>query len=590
MTEPHRSSAFVEQCLDETAASRDNGTKLCSAEVQDRCSRTISFLCNWSSQWNESLSLKTTQFDPGLWTQDTSTRHPNFIENPVSLDSSSPAAPPSTDLEMFESRVGLTNNNKIQSKSLDLLNTCNTVSLSCATPSIEDWLEGIPLLSFMTSVELTKYYPSYQPRLSGSDAELLANTLCASISNRPIVFLTETAKEELLAPRPESSHQGSFQKATNPWSKTHEYTSLHSRFARSGDSSGSAGSAESVFSKGSHDSLVSHASWAGRKGRRRNRVPTPPLFSQRLDGGKPYHCTWCSKLFCRPSDWKRHEESQHAPQTEWICMPNGPSTSINACNVCALCGLCNPSEFHLHHDHNQASCLSTGSSNRRFDRKDHLVQHLRIVHGVVLPRRDLQTCQRSLQGTEASLWKCGFCYKMDLVWQQRYLHVAGHMKGATITAKWIDCVCTHKSYSPNLHKILHDKGLGNLIDGHNLPKGCHNRVFAFHGPYPLDFDGLGHEICIANPEGLASCSFWCGFCRAVIPSTDASASCSRLYHINATHLCPELESCIWKDNPYAATLAKGISSGDTCQKRLLENDEQPIQILKKHRGIGVTAE
>ena len=42
----------------------------------------------------------------------------------------------------------------------------------------------------------------------------------------------------------------------------------------------------------------------------------------------------------RKSDWKRHEQSTHLPQEEWVCMPSYPiSPDEKGLAVCEFCGI-----------------------------------------------------------------------------------------------------------------------------------------------------------------------------------------------------------------------------------------------------------
>jgi len=42
-------------------------------------------------------------------------------------------------------------------------------------------------------------------------------------------------------------------------------------------------------------------------------------------GPAKYICTVCTQPFARKGDWERHEDSQHDPQTHWICMLGSPA-------------------------------------------------------------------------------------------------------------------------------------------------------------------------------------------------------------------------------------------------------------------------
>ncbi|TGJ81414.1 hypothetical protein E0Z10_g7359 [Xylaria hypoxylon] len=61
------------------------------------------------------------------------------------------------------------------------------------------------------------------------------------------------------------------------------------------------------------------------------------LFEEEAEEGpKKYSCTFCESSFGRPSSWKRHEESVHAPQKYWICAPL-LSSQKNSALQCPIC-------------------------------------------------------------------------------------------------------------------------------------------------------------------------------------------------------------------------------------------------------------
>ncbi|KAL9114793.1 MAG: hypothetical protein Q9187_007423, partial [Circinaria calcarea] len=68
----------------------------------------------------------------------------------------------------------------------------------------------------------------------------------------------------------------------------------------------------------------------GRKGKRRQR--TFIRSRHKSTSTQKFQCTWCWVAFIKKSDWRRHEESQHAPQTEWVygMIPPLPETPFSA--------------------------------------------------------------------------------------------------------------------------------------------------------------------------------------------------------------------------------------------------------------------
>lgn len=100
-------------------------------------------------------------------------------------------------------------------------------------------------------------------------------------------------------------------------------------------------SSSRVGSATSLHSFASSSSQGPRKGRRRHRSSSASLGSlAKVPKDKIYQCTWCGEAFGRKSDWKRHEQSIHLPQEEWICMPSYPAgPDEENSTTCGFCGM-----------------------------------------------------------------------------------------------------------------------------------------------------------------------------------------------------------------------------------------------------------
>lgn len=145
------------------------------------------------------------------------------------------------------------------------------------------------------------------------------------------------------------------------------------------------------------------------------------------DKERKFSCTFCCHRFKTKYDWSRHEKSRHIDLEVWICAPESgltrnPSTGQD---VCAYCIKPQPSPEHIA-EHNHSSCVVM---KHRFNRKDHLVQHLRLVHRLTkLPPLDGWRVQ-----APPFVCRCGFCGQRLTSWGERTDHLAGHFrKGATM--------------------------------------------------------------------------------------------------------------------------------------------------------------
>ncbi|KAJ4360657.1 uncharacterized protein N0V89_001223 [Didymosphaeria variabile] len=92
--------------------------------------------------------------------------------------------------------------------------------------------------------------------------------------------------------------------------------------------------------------------------------------------------TFCTDRFKNKYDWTRHEKSLHLSLEKWICAPLGDviTCSSSGQRKCVYCDEVNPSNAHLE-SHNHLACEEKGMEARTFYRKDHLRQHLRLMHG-----------------------------------------------------------------------------------------------------------------------------------------------------------------------------------------------------------------
>ena len=216
------------------------------------------------------------------------------------------------------------------------------------------------------------------------------------------------------------------------------------------------------------NSFGSSSSWAPRRGRRRYRTSSSlslAASSSKLASSKEkiYQCTWCGDGFVRKSDWKRHEQSTHLPQEEWVCMPSYPIRSDEeGLAVCEFCGIkfekkddlndgmaaekfdCSsffvpePNTLildHLQEQHNYQPCFSKLVGERTFTRKDKLQQHLMQVHGLHTMSKFMVTDWK-FQVNQNLRFICGFCGCCLDSWDERAHHVASHFETGKDLSSW----------------------------------------------------------------------------------------------------------------------------------------------------------
>ncbi|KAF9887064.1 hypothetical protein FE257_010558 [Aspergillus nanangensis] len=180
-------------------------------------------------------------------------------------------------------------------------------------------------------------------------------------------------------------------------------------------------------------SLGSFGSMERKERRRRRKTSTAinPFNQQKARGSRVFQCTFCADTFQTKYDWQRHEKSLHLALEKWTCSPNGGVVVIDSLKRCVFCMAVNPDNDHME-AHNYSTCNEKTTAERTFYRKDHLNQHLRLMHNVRFhPSMDKwrsNTCEiRS---------RCGFCGTVLTTWKDRVDHLASHFKSGADMAQW----------------------------------------------------------------------------------------------------------------------------------------------------------
>ncbi|KAK4165975.1 homeobox protein 4 [Cladorrhinum sp. PSN259] len=199
----------------------------------------------------------------------------------------------------------------------------------------------------------------------------------------------------------------------------------------SNTSTGSFASAYSFKSRGSFGSAGSSLP----RGRRRRRRKAPPVAAVPLRHElKTFQCTFCTETFRTKHDWQRHEKSLHLSLERWVCSPEGPVTlNVDTGRMsCVFCGQTDPDEAHID-SHNHLACHERALSDRTFYRKDHLRQHLKLVHET----KFLSSYMEQWKVTTPEIRsRCGFCGIIMDTWSIRVDHLAEHFKKGKSMADW----------------------------------------------------------------------------------------------------------------------------------------------------------
>lgn len=148
---------------------------------------------------------------------------------------------------------------------------------------------------------------------------------------------------------------------------------------------------------------------------------------------RQFPCTFCCDTFRSKHDWARHEKALHLSTEEWLCAPYGGvvlSSSTSRLH-CAFCDMLDPSLEHLNLHHFN-TCRVQSCDPPRYRRKDHLTQHLRLVHK--LESMPLIDSWKVTVGNITS--RCGFCGTRMGTWDERTMHLAEHFRQGRTMKDW----------------------------------------------------------------------------------------------------------------------------------------------------------
>ncbi|KAL2835288.1 hypothetical protein BDW59DRAFT_168523 [Aspergillus cavernicola] len=203
--------------------------------------------------------------------------------------------------------------------------------------------------------------------------------------------------------------------------------------ALSNNSVSSASSLGSHSSNGSFGQFYTAEPPQRRRRRRKRAVVFPEKSSKVASKPRPYQCTFCTDTFSTKYDWTRHEKTLHLSLESYVCSPNGPIYTDSAeTERCVFCGHPHPSDYHVQL-HSYSRCQEKPEVLRTFYRKDHLLQHLRLVHGVnqFLP---VMTGWKSQVDSIKS--RCGLCGENFVSWTARNEHLAKHFREGALMKDW----------------------------------------------------------------------------------------------------------------------------------------------------------
>ena len=212
--------------------------------------------------------------------------------------------------------------------------------------------------------------------------------------------------------------------------------SIHSHGSATSCSSASGASLNASLSRRSshHERTSSRGGIVKKAKGSRKSLTTAAAKDQDGDKRRCFPCTFCCDTFKSKYDWSRHEKSLHLNLEGWRCTPFGAvETSPDTGQPhCAYCSVANPTPAHLA-QHNHGSCRDNRDQPPVFARKDHLTQHLRLVHAAQKPPPGLARWKAEPPPVTS---RCGFCNRRLQTWQERVDHLAGHFKRGFSMDDW----------------------------------------------------------------------------------------------------------------------------------------------------------
>jgi hypothetical protein len=292
---------------------------------------------------------------------------------------------------------------------------------SSSSPSVD--------ISLMTPLERWKHSPPENEPASTSD-------IIRAMANPPFPASPLQLQLQYLQSRPSLSAHG--RSASRKTGSSNDSNSLFqsrsvSSFETENKSSISDFSFASAFSHRSSQPSLNSADRKERRRRRKQMPPVPPFDRQKTRSARIFQCTFCTDSFPAKYDWQRHEKSLHLALEKWTCAPQGGTiATADGQKACAFCRAPDPTEDHLETVHNFSACQEKTVQERTFYRKDHLNQHLRLMHNV-----KLETWMNQWRSTTTEIKsRCGFCDTQFTTWKDRVDHLAQHFKNGADMSKW----------------------------------------------------------------------------------------------------------------------------------------------------------
>lgn len=171
-------------------------------------------------------------------------------------------------------------------------------------------------------------------------------------------------------------------------------------------------------------------------------IKTPEAILTAAEKLEDFYCTFCWKGFRARTSWRRHEKEQHVNTSSWICNPGLGGDDYPS--ECPYCEYPFSTSCPLHHgtdDREEAifahlrgyrhyDCVAQPEAKRTFERKEHLIQHMKVFHriGNIVERVIAKwRHERELKAPHPALM-CPFCGVIHNTWEERTRDVIAHFE------------------------------------------------------------------------------------------------------------------------------------------------------------------
>lgn len=287
----------------------------------------------------------------------------------------------------------------------------------------------------LTPFERWKYSPpENEPALATDIIRAMATTSFDASKNTPSSGHVRSHSRRTGSSNGDSSH-----------SNVRVAPSLSSHSLNTNDSSLTDMSFASAFSHRSSHASYNSLDTKDRRRRRHKATAVKSSATQKSRSSRIFQCTFCADSFATKYDWQRHEKSLHLALDRWTCTPHGGIIASKDRMVCAFCRHPDPDSDHLE-SHNFHACQEKGFSERTFYRKDHLNQHLRLMHGSKYAAwmDDWKSTTNYIRS------RCGICSTTFTTWKDRVDHISSHFKAGADMSEWKG----DWGFEPHIYKLV----------------------------------------------------------------------------------------------------------------------------------------